>query len=104
MFLIFGIRNTERRLGQLAYECPICQGHSHWSAFVLKRWLTLFFAPVILLRERYGIQCNNCGKWLHAVDGLERQLRSWACTGVLVPEVALLAQSTRLEADLRAKQ
>ncbi len=62
MFLIFGLRVYFRTVGQGTFHCQRCGGDRPYRQRVGRRWIHLFFVPVIPL-DRAGelVQCGQCG-------------------------------------------
>jgi len=62
MFLIFGLKSTDRRLGSQVRPCEVCGAT---AAQVLIRRTTkfsLFFIPLFPVKPAaHYVQCTNCG-------------------------------------------
>lgn len=61
MFLVFGLSVFFRTVGQGIFHCPDCGGDRPYRRRIGRRWLTVFFLPVVPLR-RVGeaVQCGTC--------------------------------------------
>lgn len=62
MFLIFGLRVYFRTVGQGTFHCQRCGGDRTYRHRRGRRWIHLFFVPIIPL-DRAGeyVQCDSCG-------------------------------------------
>lgn len=62
MLLIFGLSVFFRTVGMGDFHCSTCGGDRHYRQRAARRWLTLFFVPVIPLK-RLGeiVECSACG-------------------------------------------
>jgi len=62
MFLIFGLRVYFRTIGEGTFHCQRCGGDRPYRHRTGRRWIHLFFIPVIPL-DKAGefIQCAQCG-------------------------------------------
>jgi hypothetical protein len=62
MFLIFGLRVYFRTIGEGTFHCQRCGGDRPYRLRAGRRWIHLFFIPVIPL-EKVGefVQCTQCG-------------------------------------------
>ncbi len=62
MFLIFGLRVYFRTIGQGTFHCQRCGGDRSYRHKSGRRWIHLFFIPVIPLgRAGEYVQCAVCG-------------------------------------------
>jgi hypothetical protein len=62
MFLIFGVRVYFRTIGQGTFHCQRCGGDRAYRHRAGRRWIHLFFIPVIPLGQvGEFIQCTQCG-------------------------------------------
>ncbi|MBX3312783.1 MAG: zinc ribbon domain-containing protein [Actinobacteria bacterium] len=62
MLLIFGFKIRTKLLGTVAFFCPRCGGDRTAKRLVARRWFTLFFIPVIPLKEvGEVVECSTCG-------------------------------------------
>jgi len=62
MFLIFGLRVYFRTIGQGTFHCQRCGGDRPYRHRTGRRWIHLFFIPVIPLHKAGEfIQCAQCG-------------------------------------------
>jgi len=62
MFLIFGLRVYFRTIGEGTFHCQRCGGDRPYRHRAGRRWIHLFFIPVIPL-DKAGeyVQCTQCG-------------------------------------------
>jgi tellurite resistance protein len=62
MLLIWGFRALNKTLAEGEFFCPQCGGDRPYRHRRARRWFTLFFIPVIPLRElgEY-VECRTCG-------------------------------------------
>lgn len=66
MLIIWGIRVFFRTTGQGVLHCPRCGGDRHYRHRSGRRFLTLFFIPVIpLTRAGEHVQCTTCRTRYH---------------------------------------
>lgn len=62
MFLIMGMKVKLRAVGDGTFHCPRCGGDRHYRRMQARRWFTVFFVPVIPLKELGTlVQCDACG-------------------------------------------
>src|SRR5215467_12424452 len=62
MFLIFGLRVYFRTIGEGTFHCQRCGGDRPYRHRTGRRWIHLFFIPVIPLgKAGEFIQCAQCG-------------------------------------------
>jgi len=75
MFFLIGVRTKAKPIAQVERPCTKCARNTVQTAFETKKWLTLFFVPVIPLggATRF-VKCNLCGLTLKAVCDLDAQL------------------------------
>src|SRR6187551_903515 len=61
MLLIFGVQVRSRSIGAGTFHCPHCSGDRTYSHKHARRWFSLFFIPIIPMKEigEY-IQCETC--------------------------------------------
>ncbi|HEV7930931.1 MAG TPA: TerB family tellurite resistance protein [Actinomadura sp.] len=61
MLLVFGLSVFFRTVGQGVFHCPHCGGDRPYRRRIGRRWVTLFFLPVVPLR-RVGeaVECRTC--------------------------------------------
>lgn len=72
MLIIWGIRVFFRTTGQGLFHCPRCGGDRHYRHRSGRRFLTLFFIPVIpLTKAGEHVQCITCRTRYHV--GVLRQ-------------------------------
>ena len=61
MFLIFGLRVYYRTIGQGTFHCQRCGGDRPYRLRGGRRWLHIFFIPLIPLGQAgEHVQCDNC--------------------------------------------
>jgi hypothetical protein len=66
VLIIWGIRVFFRTTGQGEFHCPRCGGDRHYRRRGGRRFLTLFFLPVIpLTRAGEHVQCTTCRARYH---------------------------------------
>lgn len=62
MFLIMGMKVKLKAIGDGTFHCPRCGGDRHYRRLQARRWFTVFFIPVIPLKELGTVvQCDSCG-------------------------------------------
>jgi hypothetical protein len=67
VLIIFGMRNRAHEHGPcVAATCPRCHNEVVLSYFVVTRWFTLFFIPVIPFGRKRMLRCPICG-WTREV-------------------------------------
>src|SRR4051794_1268302 len=72
MLLIFGVRVRSRSVGAGTFHCPSCGGDRAYSHKHARRWFTLFFVPLIPMKEiGEFVQCETCKKGFQT-DVLQR--------------------------------
>lgn len=61
MLLVFGLTVCFRTVGEGSFHCPSCGGDRRYRRRLGRRWVTLFFLPVVPLR-RLGeaVECRSC--------------------------------------------
>lgn len=65
MFVIFGVRGSNKFKGVCWDKCPHCKASGAISVFDLTSWFTLFFIPLIPFSTKYYLKCNSCYReWL----------------------------------------
>lgn len=62
MPIIFGLRTRSHSLGIMMRACATCGRVTPTAIFVIKRFFTLFFIPVIPFPHTYRSRCSVCGK------------------------------------------
>jgi hypothetical protein len=66
VLIIWGIRVFFRTTGQGVFHCPRCGGDRHYRHRSGRRFLTLFFIPVIpLTKAGEHVQCTTCRTRYH---------------------------------------
>ncbi|GAA0968175.1 TerB family tellurite resistance protein [Actinocorallia libanotica] len=61
MFLVFGLTVCFRTMGEGTFHCPSCGGDRRYRRRRGKRWVTLFFLPVVPLRGLgEAVECRSC--------------------------------------------
>jgi hypothetical protein len=79
MFFLIGTRTKAKAIGQVDRSCSKCARSTVQTAVQTRRWLTLFFLPVIPLSgNNRVVRCNVCGLTLTASPELEMQLAARA--------------------------
>jgi len=79
MFFLIGVRSKAKAIGQVQRSCTKCARPTVHTAVEARRWLTLFFIPVIPLGgNNYVVRCNLCGLTLKASPELKSQLNTQA--------------------------
>lgn len=60
--IIVGYRGISKTTGHGTFFCPACQGESRYTQITVRRWLTLYFIPLIPadIMGEY-VQCSACG-------------------------------------------
>jgi zinc-ribbon family len=75
MFFLIGVRTKAKAIGQTQRGCTKCTRPTVHTAVEVRRWLTLFFIPVIPLGgNSYVVRCNLCGLSLKASPEIKSQL------------------------------
>ena len=74
MFFLIGVRTKAKALGQVERQCVKCTRPTMQVAVEAKRWLTLFFIPVIPLGGSYVVRCGVCGLSTKAPAEIKTQL------------------------------
>jgi ribosomal protein L37E len=59
--IIYGVRNRSKAAWQAPAPCRQCGAATVHTGIQSRRWLTLFFIPVIPLWQRRRLYCNRCG-------------------------------------------
>jgi zinc-ribbon family len=79
MFFLIGVRSKAKAIGQVQRGCTKCTRATVHTAVEARKWLTLFFIPVIPLGgNNYVVRCNLCGLTLKASPELKSQLTTQA--------------------------
>ena len=79
MFFLIGVRTKAKAIGQLDRTCAKCARVTVQTAVETRKWLTLFFIPVIPLGGATRVvRCNVCGLTLKAAGDLDTQLAAQA--------------------------
>ena len=72
MFIIFGWGFTTTRVFGVVFPvlCPNCHNEEFWVLRRIRRWITLFFIPVIPYESTHALMCPVCGagRELHGAD------------------------------------
>ena len=74
MFFLIGVRTKAKGIAQVERPCTKCARNTVQTAVEAKKWLTLFFIPVIPLGTTRFVKCNLCGLTLKAAGALDAQL------------------------------
>jgi hypothetical protein len=79
MFFLIGVRTKAKVIGQVERSCTKCARFTIQTAIETRRWLTLFFIPVIPLSgNNHVVRCNLCGLTLKGSPELKSQLQTQA--------------------------
>jgi hypothetical protein len=63
MLIIWGFRVRSSSVGGGEFFCPSCGGDRHYDLKKARRWFTVFFLPLIPLKELgQFIECSTCKK------------------------------------------
>ena len=62
MLIIWGLRVIYRTLGRGVFFCRRCGGDREYRHRAGRRFVTVFFIPLIPLPETYRATCDGCGK------------------------------------------
>lgn len=84
MLLIFGFRTRAYPLGWVAAVCGVC---GRANSLMLVREVTklsLFFIPLIPVRTRYAVECQNpaCRSWTRIDKSEARRLQATSLSPV----------------------
>ncbi|HEY8479551.1 MAG TPA: TerB family tellurite resistance protein [Spirillospora sp.] len=61
MLLVFGLTAMSRTVGGGTFHCPQCGGDRAYRRRAGRRWLTVFFVPVVpLWRLGEAVECRTC--------------------------------------------
>jgi len=75
MFFLIGVRTKAKAIAQVERPCTKCARSTVQTAVETRRWLTLFFIPVIPLGgPQRVVRCNLCGLTLKTAGDLDAQL------------------------------
>ncbi len=62
MFIIFGLKTAERRIGSQIMTCEVCGVTAAQILIRRSTRLSLFFIPLIPVKPAsHYVQCTNCG-------------------------------------------
>ncbi|HET6530401.1 MAG TPA: zinc-ribbon domain-containing protein [Actinoplanes sp.] len=62
MFLIFGFKSSDKRIGSQVRPCEICGVPAAQVLFRRSTRFSLFFIPLFPVKPAsYAVQCTNCG-------------------------------------------
>lgn len=76
MFFLIGVRTKAKAIGQIEGSCMKCNRATMQTAVETRRWLTLFFIPVIPLGgPNQVVRRNLCGLTAKASPELKSQLQ-----------------------------
>jgi hypothetical protein len=78
MFIIFGWNHcTNNDYGPtILTRCPRCNNESHWYLLHRRKWLTLFFIPVLPYQSKHLLLCKVCSSGIELRgEQIERALR-----------------------------
>jgi hypothetical protein len=74
VLIIWGIRSVRRKLAVVLAMCHRCNTPCAQSIFVIRRWFTLFFIPLIPMGTKYVGSCSMCGVATVMTEEVARQL------------------------------
>ena len=61
-FVIFGIKDLERKIGTGLFDCPYCKSQKPYQKYKVWRFFALYFIPLIPLGSRGEfVSCRECG-------------------------------------------
>ena len=61
-FIIFGIKDFEKKTGSGTFPCPYCKTDAPYRKYKIWRFLALYFIPIIPLGSRGEfVCCSQCG-------------------------------------------
>jgi len=61
--IIFGMKGKKTKLDEGEFYCPICGGQRHYHHIQVRRYLSLYFIPVVPLdHQGEFVECQTCGK------------------------------------------
>ncbi len=67
VFIIFGLKTSDRRVGSQVMICEICGVTAAQVLIRRSTRLSLFFIPLIPVKPaRHYLQCSNCGTVRHS--------------------------------------
>lgn len=76
MFFLIGVRSKAKAIGQVQQGCTKCARATVHTAVETRKWLTLFFIPVVPLGgNNYVVRCNLCGLTTKGSPGLKSQMK-----------------------------
>jgi len=79
MFFLIGVRTKAKAVGQVDRTCAKCTRSTVQTVVETRRWLTLFFIPVIPLGgASQVVRCNLCGLTLKGTPELKTQIAAKA--------------------------
>jgi hypothetical protein len=79
MFFLIGVRTKAKAIAQVDRPCTKCARSTVQTAVETRKWLTLFFVPVIPLGGASRVvRCNVCGLTLKTAGDLDTQLKAMA--------------------------
>jgi hypothetical protein len=61
VLILFGVRRRATRLAVVMLLCPSCQTPAAQVIRRLRRWVTVFFVPLVPLGTSYDLTCTMCG-------------------------------------------
>jgi ribosomal protein L37E len=59
--IISGRRQRNKVMGQVLFTCSQCKRQAYHTVVRSQRWFTLYFLPLIPLKETTTLRCNLCG-------------------------------------------
>lgn len=70
MFLIFGMKQgspqPDSTRQAVSGQCPVCGQSGMLQPMKARRFISLFFVPLIPVGAQNAVQCPNCGSLLNA--------------------------------------
>lgn len=76
MFFLIGVRSKAKAIGQVQHGCTKCARATVHTAVEVRKWLTVFFIPVVPLGgDNYVVRCNLCGLTTKGSSELKSQLK-----------------------------
>jgi hypothetical protein len=59
--IVYGYRTRNKVMGQVQYTCQQCHQNSYHAVVRTRRWVTLFWIPVVPISKSTTARCNMCG-------------------------------------------
>jgi hypothetical protein len=74
MLFLIGVRTKAKAIGQMERACAKCARPTMQTNIQTRKWLTLFFIPVIPLSANDNVvRCNLCGLNVKGATDLKTQ-------------------------------